>query len=432
MASSRTGLKGIALSLISKVTGLGIPGLAGLLPVNWRMADWGANAVGLSYNQALTTAYIPNPFVHRAVKLIAEGGASIEWLYYIDKQNGDRDELKPGKYSFQEELTRPSKWVPASKFRREILTQLLLAGKCFVFRTDDINKSSKQELHLLDPDQVQVTNPVRVGDPFTFAYAGETFSEDRILYIALGDRMKPVAPLSAALQSALQNNIARQWNFSLLKNMGKAPAVLETEQQLTSDYIDMLKEKFEAETTGETMGSKPLVLAGGLKYKDVASTPFEMDWLQGYRQSARDIGVALGVPSEMLGDPEVKTYASFQKASRSLYTKTIMPMVRDIMDAFASWYSVQLPGLIIQPNEDAIPELSESMNDRYNRVNNATFLTINEKRESTGWDPLEDEKLGDQILLPGITTSLEMLGQSAEALGAENLPGDNSVEDGDE
>ena len=244
--------------------------------------------------------------------------------------------------------------------------------------------------------------------------------------------MKPVPPLSAALQSAMQNNIARQWNFSLLKNMGKAPAVLETERDLPPDMITQLKDQYRDETTGEKMGDRPLLLTSGLKYKDIASTPFEMDWLNGYKQSARDIGVALGVPSEMLGDPEVKTYASFQEASRSLYTKTIMPMVRDIMDAFAAWYSVQLPGLIILPNEDAIPELSESMNDRYNRVNNATFLTVDEKRESTGWEPLEDENLGKQILLPGVTTSLEMLGQSAEALGAENLPGDNSVEDGDE
>ena len=429
---ARNGLKGIALSLVSKLTGLGMPSLAGLMPLNWRMVPWEVNANEMSYSQAMGAAYIPNPFVHRAVQLIAEGGASIEWLYYIDKQNGERDELKPGQYVFQEELTRPSKWMPASKFRREVLTQLLLIGKCYVFRTAPITDKGKYELHILDPDIVKLTPPKRIGDPYYFTYQGEQYGEDSVLFIALGDRSKPVAPLSAAIQSALQNNMARQWNFSLLKNMGKAPAVLETDQQLTSDTIDKLKDQYRDETTGEKMGDRPLILTAGLKYKDIAHTPFEMDWLAGYRQSSRDIGVAMGVPSEMLGDPEVKTYASFQEASRSLYTKTIMPMVRELMDAFAAWYSDQMPGLKILPNEDNIPELSENMNEKYNRVNSSTFLKIDEKRQATGWEPLEDKKLGNLVVLPGVMTTLEMLGQSGEAMGAENLPGDNGVEDGDE
>lgn len=150
-------------------------------------------------------------------------------------------------------------------------------------------------------------------------------------------------------------------------------------------------------------------LDDGKTASTLGMTAVEMDFINGIAVGAREISVAYGIGSELLGDSQNKTYSNMVESYKQLVQTTGIPLLQTIYDAIEN-------GILNSENHpNAYPEIEkitydpEQINDitvdkaaLYTAMETATYLTINEKRAKLGYDPIEDATADTPLINAGL------------------------------
>jgi HK97 family phage portal protein len=141
---------------------------------------------------------------------------------------------------------------------------------------------------------------------------------------------------------------------------------------------------------GSANAGRPLILEGGLDWREMSLSPKDMDWLSGRNSAARDIALAFGVPSQLVGIPDAQTYANMEQARLAFYEETILPQIAKTTAALDRWLSPMFPDRpTLTYDPDSISALTEKRQSQWTKINEATFLTQTEKRAAAGYGPLD-------------------------------------------
>lgn len=197
------------------------------------------------------------------------------------------------------------------------------------------------------------------------------------------------SPLRAAATSIDLHNQGTKWAKSLLDNSARPSGALVYKgvagERLSRDQIDRLKQELEEGFTGPARAGRPMVLEGGLDWKTMGLSPSDMDFTQGRREAARDIALAFGVPPMLLGIPGDNTYANYAEANRAFWRQTIIPLVTRTAHKLSQWLSsFAEEEIVLRPDLDAVPALSTERTALWQRLEQASFLTDEERRHLAG------------------------------------------------
>jgi hypothetical protein len=166
---------------------------------------------------------------------------------------------------------------------------------------------------------------------------------------------------------------------------------------------------------GDRNAGRPLILEGGLDWREMSLSPKDMDWLSGRTNAARDIALAFGVPAQMIGLPDAQTYANMEQARLAFYEETVLPQITRVISGIDHWLCPMYrdrPDLDFDP--DSISALTDKRQAQWTKIQTANFLTLNEKREAAGYGPIAG---GDRIDDTPAPT-----GKSAQALRPKYSP----------
>lgn len=345
--------------------------------------------------------YLTNAIVHRAVRLIAENAASCAFLAYEGAAERDQHPLLAL-------LSRPNARQDGASFFEALYAHMLLAGNAYVeaVALDD----QVRELHALRPDRMKVVpGPDGWPEAYEYSVAGRSVRFDQlasnvppILHLTFFhplDDHYGLAPIEAAAVAVDTHNSSSAWNKALLDNAARPSGALVysgPEGAVLSDsQFDRLKRELTETYQGAVNAGRPLLLEGGLDWKAMSLTPKDMDFLEAKNAAAREIALAFGVPPMLLGIPGDNTYANFQEANRVFWRQTILPLASRVGTSLAQWLSPQFGGeLRIVVDADKIDALASDRTALWDRIASAPFLTLNEKREATGYAPVAD---GDRL-----------------------------------
>jgi HK97 family phage portal protein len=371
---------------------------AGLLAFeSGRRARWTPR----DYTALAREGYLKNAIVHRAVRLIAENVASCSYLVFEGAQEREAHPLALL-------LSRPNPRQDGGAFLETLVSHLLLAGNAYVEAV--ALEGAVRELYALRPDRMKVVPGVDGwADAYEYAVGGRSIRFDQsasavppILHLTffhpLDDHygLAPIEPAAIAIDT---HNAGSSWNKALLDNAARPSGALVysgPEGAVLSDsQFDRLKRELTDTYQGAVNAGRPLLLEGGLDWKAMSLTPKDMDFLEAKHTAAREIALAFGVPPMVLGIPGDNTYANFQEANRCFYRQTVLPLASRIGSSFAQWLSPQFgDGIRIVIDTDRIDALAADRAALWERVSNAAFLTLNEKREAVGYAPIEG---GDRL-----------------------------------
>ncbi|HPG04344.1 MAG TPA: phage portal protein, partial [Rhodoblastus sp.] len=92
-----------------------------------------------------------------------------------------------------------------------------------------------------------------------------------------------------------------------------------------------------------------------------------------------------GVPPLVLGLPGDNTRANYVEANAAFWRQAVIPMVQRLQRAFEHWLQPAWPGLRFDYDVDRIDALSTERAAEWARVDAATFLSVDEKRELLGF-----------------------------------------------
>lgn len=262
-----------------------------------------------------------------------------------------------------------------------------------------------RELYALRPDRMKVV-PGHEGWPDVYEYsvAGRSVRFDMSEGGGTGEGPPPIlqiklfnptddhyglSPLEAAHSALNVHNAASAWNKALLDNAARPSGALvysAAAGNLSQDQFERLKGELETNFQGAQNAGRPLLLEGGLDWKSLSLTPKDMDFIEAKHTAAREIALAFGVPPMLLGIPGDNTFSNYQEANRSFYRGTVVPLANRLLTSLVNWLSPAYgEGLRLEPDLDQVQALAVERESLWRRVNEAGFLTDDEKRAAVGY-----------------------------------------------
>ena len=357
---------------------------------------------GLGAGDAGTLArqgFARNPVVYRCVRMISEAAASMPWLLF-DAQ----DEVEG--HPVLDLLARPNERQAGPEFLEALYGHLLIAGNAYIHAL--AAGDPPRELHLLRPDCVTPV-PGPDGWPVAWDYtsgARRTRIEaggdpPPLCHVALfnpADEVTGLPPMAAARNALGIHEAASRWNRALLDNAARPSGALvytaAENGNLTDEQFERLKQELENGYAGAANAGRPMVLEGGLDWKAMGFSPRDMDFIQAKHGAARDIALAFGVPPMLLGIPGDNTYANYAEANRAFWRQTVLPLAGRIAGSLGTWLGAWFGDdtLRLEFDRDRVEALSPDRDGLWKRLNEATFLTVDEKREAAGYGPAPEDE----------------------------------------
>lgn len=206
-------------------------------------------------------------------------------------------------------LRQPNDYQSISDFLMNLTRRLYEAGEGFAYAVrNDRNEIS--ELHLMQYGQAMIGT-----DGSIFYYlSGNEIAERRfdlslpvpardVLHVRLHTPRHPlkgVSPILATVLERMMAGAALNQQVAFYLNQARPSFMLETDQQLTKDQTEQLRQRWNEQTQGENAGGTP-ILAWGLKAKPVSVTPADARLADMLKITDQSIALAFRMPLQVLG-----------------------------------------------------------------------------------------------------------------------------------
>jgi HK97 family phage portal protein len=336
-----------------------------------------------SYEAQVRDGYLHNATAQRAVRIVAEGAASVA--------------LKSSDPHALQLVTETS---AGQGLIETAAAHLLLHGNAYIeiMRGAD---GAPAELYALRPERVSVEADVR-GWPVTFLYkAGQAVTRMAASDVIHIRSMHPLDDhyglgcLGAASAAVAIHNAAAKWNKALLDNAARPSGALTYDTgdmgNLSAEQFERLRSELDASFAGAMNAGRPMLLEGGLKWQALSLSPADMDFIALKESAAREIALAFGVPPMLLGLPGDATYANYREANKALWRQTILPLVGKILAGLCQGLRGAYPALTFDIDMDNITALAEDRERLWVQLGAADFLTGDEKRAIAGFAPMQEK-----------------------------------------
>lgn len=354
-----------------------------------------------NYQSFATEGFAQNSICYRCIRMIAEAAASIPL-----RVNEDGVDYKD--HPILDLLNNPNANQCGPELIEEWYGYLMVAGNSYL-ELVTINETPR-ELYVLRPDRMKVIAGAD-GWPQAFEYTTNNHSvhfpvsngkvQSSILHNKLFHPTNDhygMSPIEAAASAIDIHNAASAWNKSLLDNSARPSGALiytAKDGQLSSEQYERLRHELEENFEGSANAGKPLLLEGGLDWKNMGLTPRDMDFIEAKYIAAREIALAFGVPPMLLGIPGDNTYSNYAEANRTFWRQTILPLVEKGAKSLSNWLRPSYGATInLKPDINEVTALTQERETLWQRLQQTDFLTENEKRELIGY-PALDKALND-------------------------------------
>ncbi len=327
-----------------------------------------------------------NAIAYRCVRMIAEAAASVPLLLY-------KGGAEIHAHAFLDLMRQPNPSQTGPALIENIVAFLLVAGNSYV-EVSSID-TTPRELVCLRPDRMQVI-PGSKGwvEAYQYSVYGSFIKlpAEHVLHLKLFNPLDDyygLSPLEAAARSLDTHNAASAWNKAMLDNAARPSGALVFsggDGQLSPEQFDRLKTELEQNFQGAAQAGRPMVLEGGLDWKEMGFSPKDMDFINSKNNAAREIALAFGVPPMLLGIPGDNTFSNYAEANRVFWRQSVIPMLRRVIDTMSTSVGQQFEvGVRLDLDLDQVEALSHDRDALWQRVNNASFLTDAEKRQAVGY-----------------------------------------------
>ncbi len=356
------------------------------------------------YDKLAEESYARNAVAYRAISEISKCAASPPFNLF-QGTGKRRKEIEDS--PLLDLLERPNPMQGRSAFFQAVVGFLLISGNSYIERVGPSFVRPPRELWTKRPDRMQV-EAGRTGIPsgYIFTNGGQTVrwpasqidGQSKILQIKTFHPLNDwygMSPVEAAAFAIDQHNEAGKWNMRLLQNAARPSGALIVDPKsgagLDEGQFDKLKIEIEEKFSGSEHAGRPMLLEGGLDWKEMGLKPIEMDWLEGKHTSARDIAMVFGMPAQMLGIPGDNTHRNMTEARLWLWEQTILPLLNFVLVDLNWWLTPRFgEDLELIFDIDEIPALIDRRFVLWDKVQRSNFLTINEKRKAVGYEPVSE------------------------------------------
>lgn len=385
----------------------------------------------VKYETLAEEGYENNPVVYRCVRLIADALKSLPVLVFDNAK--DVTDTHP----LAVILRAPNPDQTWSELIEAIVGHLALGGETFLegVTLGSGGRGQLAEIYALRPDKMNVDPSP---DGFARAYEYDSngtkirWENDvtpgkyrQILHIKNWhprNHFRGLPMLAPATSAGDEHNQAVAYAKALYNNSARPSGAMvyepkEGPARLTDDAFEKLKGEMEENYQGAMNAGRPMLLEGGLKWVAMGFSPKDMESGEGRSAAAREIAFALGVPPLMLGIKGDNTFANYEEARLAFWQHTVWPLAELLQAKFSAWMRPLYPNVEVRLDKEGTPIAEAEKKLKWDRVRQADFLTLDEKRRELNYDPLPNGQ-GAYLLVNGSMMTLDdvIAGNNADPL----------------
>jgi HK97 family phage portal protein len=347
-----------------------------------------------NYEAFSDEAYRKNVIAYQAISKTSRAVADIEWEL-VDKSDKVIDE-----HPALSIINNPNPQQSRFEFIEACVGYYRITGNCYIERTKV--REEIRELYTLRPDRMKVIESetglpkgyiYKVGQEKAIWESDPRTGDSDIRHVKTFhplDDWYGLSPIEAGAYGVDQHTETMKHLQALLQNGASPSGALELDEtaSLTDDQFNRLKAEIEEKYSGAANAGRPMLLEGGLKWTAMGMTPQAMGIIDIKYSAARDISLALGVPPLLLNIQGDSTYNNYAEARLAFYEETVLPIAQHFVDEVNVWLKDQLGELKFRLKIDEIPAIAEKRLKLWEMADNSSDLTINEKREIKGYEPV--------------------------------------------
>lgn len=369
-----------------------------------------------SYYSLATQGYCKNIIAYHCINKIAAAVADIPVIVSVNGNEIDFNDPIAGVDTLS--LARPNPKQSYTTFMFDAICYRLISGNTYFHLVKGDIRNTPFSIELFRPDRVYIDVVNGIPRNYVYTYEGKQYyyniEEDTNISEVLQvkcfnpiDDLYGLSPISAAMLAIGQYNEAALWNKALLQNASKPAGILSMRDRgdnapnLGIEQMESINKQINSKFAGARNSGKVITLNYDMQWQSMSFSPTDMDWINGKNSSARDICLAFGYPTFLLGLPEGATFNNVAEAKLALYEETVIPLANSMLDELSYWLSATT-GLDIKivPDLDKVSALTPRRqiareNARLDVA--AGIITVNEAREEIGYEEVAG---GDEIMVP--------------------------------
>lgn len=365
-------------------------------------------------------------WVYTANQAISDDAGAVKLKLYKVKKNGDKEEVIS--HEALSLLRNPNNVLTSKQFFSLHHSYLNLTGESYILKLDRNGKP------LLDKNKLPTalfTLPAHLcdfklgknsWDESTVRFNGVEYPIDAILRDINPDPeniyngMSVVRKASLTIDTDIQ---MKRWNNKLFKNGARPGVVVEVPDRMSDDEYKRFSQEFDANYSGVGNTFRRLILEGGAKISPFMMSAQDLDFLESKKFTRDEILAMFRVGAGSIGIVDDVNRANAE-AQEYMYAKRIIkPRMEQLVDFLNQRLIQPIYGESLELGfEEVVPE------DRVQRLNESTqgvnkWLTINEVRETYGYEPLEGQQ-GNKLYVPLNSVPLEAISEITDITDGES------------
>lgn len=227
-----------------------------------------------------------------------------------------------------------------------------------------------------------------------------------------------VSAIRFAKMPVLINNAIAFNQSAFFSNMSRPSGVLTTDEKLTKEQMDALRNAWYERSRGVKAGEVP-VLGWGLKWNPMTITSEDAQLIEAYRMSVEDIARVYRVPLALLGDYTKATYNNTEQMIGSWLATGLGFMMEHIERSFTRFFNLP-PEESMQFDTEAL--LRTDFAGRIDALTKAISGGLMSPNEARSRERLPRVEYGDEPRVQQQNVPLSAVGQMPEAPSAPEAP----------
>lgn len=289
----------------------------------------GASPLELLNSNSIDTALSLVP-VFASTRLLADSIASLPLQTLRKGSDGINTQIKGAAITL-----KPTQFGTTYDWIHRLVTSLVVRGNAYGLVVARDRLGYPTQIEWLHPDQVGLQDNRTIKAPVWYYYGRVVEPRDMVHIpwftipgLILGQ--SPISYYRTTLETGLQAQLyGRDWFAN-----GSIPSgVLETDQPVTKDQSDVIKNRFKKAADGRDL----VVLGNGAHFKPITVMPEEAQFLGTLKATANQIAAIYGIPPEMIGGEvgHPMTYHNAEQVSINFVTFTLRPYLMKIEAALS-------------------------------------------------------------------------------------------------
>lgn len=293
-------------------------------------------------------------------------------------------------------MRRPNAEQASASFLEALFGYWLTAGNTYVEAVRAGPTSPPVELWIKRPDRIRVLadtdNRIR-GYEYTVAGRSYDFDLTQMRHLKTWAPLNDwygMSPIAAAARGVDLFNAGQSHNLALIQNGARPSGAWIAAGKLNDKEFERFKREIREHTAINERGT-PILLEGGVEWRETGISPKDLDWLNGQTDAGRQIHAAYGVHPVLTG-LEQGTYENQRLAQRGLLINAVLPFLDLFVEELNAWLVPSFgTNLDLYYDREAFPALAEdetALWDRSTKGWSSDLLTRDEARAMIGYGAL--------------------------------------------